>query len=82
MGCHHHALLLDKNAVKLAKMSGIDFLLMVKLLLDLKQKSIHEKALNDQILITRKCLGPLMLLCQNSCSNYDSNTIIIIIILH
>ena len=53
MGCHHHALLLDKNAVKLAKMSGIDFLLMVKLVhLDLKQKSIPEKALNVQILIT------------------------------
>ena len=52
MGCHHHALLLDKNAVKLAKMSGIDFLLVVKLHLDLKQKSIPEKALNVQILIT------------------------------
>ena len=53
MGCHHHALLLDKNAVKLAKMSGIDFLLMVKLVhLYLKQKSIPEKALNVHILIT------------------------------
>ena len=53
MGCHHHALLLDKNAVKLAKMSGIDFLLMVKLVhLDLKQKRIPEKVLNVHILIT------------------------------
>ena len=52
MGCHHHALLLDKNAVKLAKMSGIDFLLVVKLHLDLKQKSIPEKALNVLIVNT------------------------------